>query len=143
VSRALSFQPRKTVPSRAACSPRSNRRIRSTASLRPDSGRRWRKPAQSSTGGSPGPIPRTNRPSLNSCRLAARIAISTGLDENGLTMHVPTRIRWVAAATAVSTTHASRAAQSLAWWGTVFPGVAIAVLVIGANLLSDGLQRER
>ncbi len=36
-----------------------------------------------------------------------------------------------------------RAAQSLAWWGTVFPGMAIAVLVIGANLLSDGLQRER
>lgn len=36
-----------------------------------------------------------------------------------------------------------RAAQSLAWWGAVFPGMAIALLVIGANLLSDGLQRER
>jgi ABC-type dipeptide/oligopeptide/nickel transport system permease subunit len=36
-----------------------------------------------------------------------------------------------------------RTAQSIAWWGTVFPGVAIALLVIGANLLSDGLQRER
>jgi peptide/nickel transport system permease protein len=36
-----------------------------------------------------------------------------------------------------------RTVQSLAWWNTVFPGMAIAVLVIGANLLSDGLQRER
>jgi peptide/nickel transport system permease protein len=36
-----------------------------------------------------------------------------------------------------------RAVQSLAWWNTVFPGAAIAVLVIGANLLSDGLQRTR
>jgi len=36
-----------------------------------------------------------------------------------------------------------RAVQSLAWWNTVFPGMAIAILVIGANLLSDGLQRRR
>ncbi len=36
-----------------------------------------------------------------------------------------------------------RAVQSLAWWNTVFPGMAIAFLVVGANLLSDGLQRER
>jgi peptide/nickel transport system permease protein len=36
-----------------------------------------------------------------------------------------------------------RAVQSIAWWNTVFPGMAIALLVIGANLLSDGLQRER
>ncbi len=36
-----------------------------------------------------------------------------------------------------------RAVQSLAWWNTVFPGMAIALLVVGANLLSDGLQRER
>lgn len=36
-----------------------------------------------------------------------------------------------------------RAVQSLAWWNTVFPGMAIAILVVGANLLSDGLQRER
>ncbi len=36
-----------------------------------------------------------------------------------------------------------RTAQSIAWWGTVFPGLAIALLVIGANLLGDGLQRER
>jgi peptide/nickel transport system permease protein len=36
-----------------------------------------------------------------------------------------------------------RTAQSLAWWGTVFPGVAIAILVTGANLLGDGLQRVR
>jgi ABC-type dipeptide/oligopeptide/nickel transport system permease subunit len=36
-----------------------------------------------------------------------------------------------------------RTAQSIAWWGTVFPGVAIALLVIGANLFGDGLQRER
>jgi ABC-type dipeptide/oligopeptide/nickel transport system permease subunit len=36
-----------------------------------------------------------------------------------------------------------RAVQSLAWWNTVFPGMAIATLVIGANLLSDGLQRAR
>mgnify|MGYP000253545184 CR=1 FL=1 len=35
-----------------------------------------------------------------------------------------------------------RAAQSIAWWTTVFPGLAIAVLVIGANLLGDGLQQE-
>jgi peptide/nickel transport system permease protein len=36
-----------------------------------------------------------------------------------------------------------RTAQSIAWWGTVFPGLAIALLVIGANLLGDGLQRDR
>jgi len=36
-----------------------------------------------------------------------------------------------------------RSVQSLAWWNTVFPGMAIAILVIGANLLGDGLQRER
>jgi peptide/nickel transport system permease protein len=36
-----------------------------------------------------------------------------------------------------------RGVQSLAWWNTVFPGMAIATLVIGANLLSDGLQRRR
>jgi peptide/nickel transport system permease protein len=36
-----------------------------------------------------------------------------------------------------------RSVQSLAWWNTVFPGMAIATLVVGANLLSDGLQRER
>lgn len=36
-----------------------------------------------------------------------------------------------------------RTAQSIAWWGTVFPGLAIALLVIGGNLLGDGLQRER
>jgi peptide/nickel transport system permease protein len=36
-----------------------------------------------------------------------------------------------------------RAVQSLAWWNTVFPGMAIAALVAGANLLSDGLQRTR
>jgi ABC-type dipeptide/oligopeptide/nickel transport system permease subunit len=36
-----------------------------------------------------------------------------------------------------------RTAQSIAWWGTVFPGLAIALMVIGANLLGDGLQRER
>ncbi|MDR7537775.1 MAG: ABC transporter permease [Armatimonadota bacterium] len=36
-----------------------------------------------------------------------------------------------------------RSVQSLAWWNTVFPGMAIALLVIGANLLSDGLQRTR
>jgi peptide/nickel transport system permease protein len=36
-----------------------------------------------------------------------------------------------------------RAVQSLAWWNTVFPGLAIATLVVGANLLGDGLQRER
>lgn len=35
-----------------------------------------------------------------------------------------------------------RAAQGIAWWTTVFPGLAIAVLVIGANLLGDGLQQE-
>jgi ABC-type dipeptide/oligopeptide/nickel transport system permease subunit len=36
-----------------------------------------------------------------------------------------------------------RTVQSLAWWTTVFPGMAIATLVVGANLLGDGLQRER
>jgi peptide/nickel transport system permease protein len=36
-----------------------------------------------------------------------------------------------------------RSVQSIAWWNTVFPGTAIALLVIGANLLGDGLQRER
>ncbi|MDR7522088.1 MAG: ABC transporter permease [Armatimonadota bacterium] len=36
-----------------------------------------------------------------------------------------------------------RTVQSLAWWNTVFPGMAIAVLVVGANLLGDGLQRAR
>ncbi len=35
-----------------------------------------------------------------------------------------------------------RAVQALAWWTTVFPGLAIAVLVAGANLLGDGLQRR-
>ncbi len=36
-----------------------------------------------------------------------------------------------------------RAVQTLAWWNTVFPGMAIALLVVGANLLGDGLQRGR
>lgn len=36
-----------------------------------------------------------------------------------------------------------RSVQGIAWWNTVFPGMAIVLLVVGANLLSDGLQRER
>jgi ABC-type dipeptide/oligopeptide/nickel transport system permease subunit len=36
-----------------------------------------------------------------------------------------------------------RTVQGLAWWNTVFPGMAIATLVVGANLLGDGLQRAR
>jgi peptide/nickel transport system permease protein len=36
-----------------------------------------------------------------------------------------------------------RAVQSLAWWVPVFPGAAIAILVAGANLLGDGLARQR
>jgi ABC-type dipeptide/oligopeptide/nickel transport system permease subunit len=36
----------------------------------------------------------------------------------------------------------ARTVQSIAWWGTVFPGLAIAAVVAGANLLSDGLQRR-
>ena len=37
----------------------------------------------------------------------------------------------------------SRAIMSVAWWSAVFPGAAIALFVIGANLMGDGLSRQR
>lgn len=36
----------------------------------------------------------------------------------------------------------ARAVQSIAWWNAVFPGVAIALFVTGANLIGDGLRRR-
>ncbi|MEZ4664840.1 MAG: ABC transporter permease [Caldilineaceae bacterium] len=36
----------------------------------------------------------------------------------------------------------ARAVQSIAWWNAVFPGVAIALFVTGANLMGDGLRRR-
>lgn len=36
----------------------------------------------------------------------------------------------------------ARAVQSIAWWNAVFPGIAIALFVTGANLMGDGLRRQ-
>lgn len=36
-----------------------------------------------------------------------------------------------------------REVLSVAWWNAVFPGVAIALLVTGANLMGEGLRRRR
>ncbi|MBV7333393.1 ABC transporter permease [Chloroflexi bacterium TSY] len=35
----------------------------------------------------------------------------------------------------------ARAIQSIAWWNAVFPGMAIALFVTGANLMGEGLRR--
>lgn len=37
----------------------------------------------------------------------------------------------------------ARAIMSIAWWNVVFPGLAIALFVIGGNLMGDGLSRNR
>jgi peptide/nickel transport system permease protein len=37
----------------------------------------------------------------------------------------------------------ARAIMSIAWWNAVFPGLAIALFVIGGNLMGDGLSRRR
>jgi peptide/nickel transport system permease protein len=36
----------------------------------------------------------------------------------------------------------ARSVQSVAWWNAVFPGMAIALFVTGANLIGDGLRRR-
>lgn len=36
----------------------------------------------------------------------------------------------------------ARAIMSIAWWNAVFPGLAIALFVIGGNLMGDGLSRR-
>jgi peptide/nickel transport system permease protein len=36
----------------------------------------------------------------------------------------------------------ARAIMSVAWWNAVFPGVAIAIFVIGANLMGEGLRQR-
>ena len=36
----------------------------------------------------------------------------------------------------------ARAVQSIAWWNAVFPGMAIALFVTGANLMGEGLRRR-
>jgi peptide/nickel transport system permease protein len=36
----------------------------------------------------------------------------------------------------------ARSIMSIAWWNAVFPGVAIAIFVIGGNLMGDGLSRR-
>lgn len=36
----------------------------------------------------------------------------------------------------------ARAIMSIAWWNAVFPGAAIALFVIGGNLMGDGLSRR-
>jgi peptide/nickel transport system permease protein len=36
----------------------------------------------------------------------------------------------------------ARAIMSIAWWNAVFPGVAIAIFVIGANLMGEGLRQR-
>ncbi|MCC6454220.1 MAG: ABC transporter permease [Caldilineaceae bacterium] len=37
----------------------------------------------------------------------------------------------------------ARSIMSIAWWNAVFPGVAIALFVIGGNLMGDGLSRRK
>jgi peptide/nickel transport system permease protein len=37
----------------------------------------------------------------------------------------------------------ARAIMSIAWWNAVFPGLAIALFVIGGNLMGDGLSRRK
>ncbi len=37
----------------------------------------------------------------------------------------------------------ARAIMSVAWWNAVFPGAAIALFVIGGNLMGDGLSRSK
>jgi ABC-type dipeptide/oligopeptide/nickel transport system permease subunit len=37
----------------------------------------------------------------------------------------------------------ARSIMSIAWWNAVFPGLAIALFVIGGNLMGDGLSRRR
>jgi peptide/nickel transport system permease protein len=37
----------------------------------------------------------------------------------------------------------ARAIMGVAWWNAVFPGVAIALFVIGGNLMGDGLSRRK
>lgn len=37
----------------------------------------------------------------------------------------------------------ARAIMSTAWWNAVFPGLAIALFVIGGNLMGDGLSRRK
>jgi peptide/nickel transport system permease protein len=37
----------------------------------------------------------------------------------------------------------ARSIMSIAWWNAVFPGLAIALFVIGGNLIGDGLSRRR
>jgi peptide/nickel transport system permease protein len=36
----------------------------------------------------------------------------------------------------------ARSIMSIAWWNAVFPGLAIALFVIGGNLMGDGLSRR-
>jgi peptide/nickel transport system permease protein len=37
----------------------------------------------------------------------------------------------------------ARAIMAVAWWNAVFPGLAIAMFVIGGNLMGDGLSRRK
>ena len=37
----------------------------------------------------------------------------------------------------------ARSIMSVAWWNAVFPGLAIAIFVIGGNLMGDGLSRRK
>lgn len=37
----------------------------------------------------------------------------------------------------------ARSIMSIAWWNAVFPGAAIALFVIGGNLMGDGLSRNK
>lgn len=37
----------------------------------------------------------------------------------------------------------ARSIMSIAWWNAVFPGLAIALFVIGGNLMGDGLSRRK
>jgi peptide/nickel transport system permease protein len=37
----------------------------------------------------------------------------------------------------------ARGIMSLAWWNAVFPGLAIALFVVGTNLMGDGLRQRR
>lgn len=37
----------------------------------------------------------------------------------------------------------ARSIMSIAWWNAVFPGLAIALFVIGGNLMGDGLSRNK
>ena len=68
-------------------------------------------PAQARKSSAPAASPSRKRPPLSSCSVTAVIAISAGWSEYGLSTHVPSEIRDVAAAAAASSTGADAEEQ--------------------------------